>query len=103
MAKGDYGHVTIEIERNSGNMIYSPALLRVRREDEIVWECDSPFAIQFTGASPCVGADYRSGANQEDKRRVRTDAQPGAYPYACAVYAYSQVYMDAACPVIIIE
>ena len=95
--------VLIEIDAASDNLKYTPAQLRAWRNDDIDWQCGYPFAIQFTGASPCVAAGYQSGGPQAARGKVRADAQPGTYPYACAVYANDKVYLDAACPVIIID
>jgi plastocyanin len=94
---------TIEIIPGAkGDLSYTPALLHASRGNTIEWTCGNsrPLAIQFTRTSPLIRAEFHSG---DPDLKVRPDAKPGAYRYAVAVFADGKVYLDAACPAIIID
>ncbi len=102
------GPKSVEILVVNGQMTYHPALIHALREDTITWTChNGPFAIQFPGMSPLQGADFQSDnpSNPSLEVAVRANAQSATYSYACAVFdnATQKVYMDAACPAIIID
>jgi hypothetical protein len=95
----------IEISVSStGTINYDFPKCHARREDSITWTCkQGPFAIQFLGVSPVETADARSQGRNPVSRKVRTNVDGGTYPYGCAVCVDDQVYLDASCPVIIID
>jgi len=99
--------VHIVVDPSSGDISYKPAVLHGRRRDAIRWTCESgPFAIQFAGQTPLASADGRSDPGRGEwvvEKEVREDASPGGYRYVCAVYADGRVFIDAGCPVIIID
>jgi hypothetical protein len=106
-AKAVIANESIEITVTAqGNITFNPTTWHEIRGNTICWTCgQGPFAIQFLGISPLNKADDRSHRDEPQKLclKVRADAQSGVYPYACAVCADGQVYMDASCPAIIID
>ena len=101
--------VRITVDPLSGDITYRPAVLHGRRVDVVRWTCESgPFAIQFAGLTPFESADDRSGGDKGARewvieKPVRGDASPGGYRYVCAVCADGRAFVDAGCPVIIID
>jgi|WetSurMetagenome_2_1015567.scaffolds.fasta_scaffold210706_2 hypothetical protein len=94
----------IRISVLDGCLNYDHPKCHARRNEEIVWTCkDGPFAIQFFGISPVESPDAQSVGLSPVKNKVRYNAAGGTYSYACAVCADNQVYLDASCPVIIID
>ena len=91
----------VDIAIVNGELQYHPAVLHVVHGDSIAWSCGSgAFVIQFTGISPLEGAEFRP---HDPPLPVRMEAASGTYPYAVAVYADGIVYVDAACPIIIVD
>ena len=115
--------VVLGIENN--NLTCTPAVLHVTRNANIEFssQMGEAFAIQAKGVSPLVKADIRSVPSSpidpsSPKARasvapisvhrpitvaVRADVEPGVYSFACALYANEQIYMDAACPAVIVD
>jgi hypothetical protein len=100
---GKSHEIKIMVDASNGNIIYDPPKCRAHRGESIVWECEQPFAIQFFGVSPVETVDAQSDIHNQARRSVRMETLPASYPYACAVYADNRVYLDASCPVIIID
>ncbi len=95
--------VTIGIA--GGELTYDYPNRRLTMADSISWICPNRFfAIQFFGISPLDVGEIQA-FNQTQQVSVRAGAAPGSYTYACAVYddGTKQVYLDAACPAIIIQ
>ncbi len=91
----------VDIAIVNGELQYRPAVFHVVRGDLITWTCGSgAFVIQFTGISPLERSEFRPN---DPPLPVRMEAAPGAYPYAVAVCAEGKVYLDAACPIIIVD
>ncbi len=101
--------VRITVDPLSGDITYRPAVLHGRRVDVVRWTCESgSFAIQFAGLTPFESADDRSGGDKVARewvieKQVRDNASPGVYRYVFAVCADGRVFVDAGCPVIIID
>jgi hypothetical protein len=101
--------VRVTVDPRSGDITYHPAVLHGRQVDAIRWTCESgPFAIQFAERTPFASADDRSDPERGERgwvieKKVRGDASPGGYRYVCAVCAEGRVFVDAGCPVIIID
>jgi hypothetical protein len=86
---------------SEGNFVYTPALLRVEKGDQITWKCKSPFALVFKertpvdnvelfGTKPDDDDDYSTGPH--NVRDVRSQ-----FHYAVAVFK-DRVFIDADCP-----
>ena len=104
MARSVRQEITISVNKQRGFLSYDPPNCHARKSDEIVWKCsDGPFAIQFFGISPIQTAEARSLGPKQVRIKVRSNAHAGTYSYACSVYAGEKVYLDASCPVIIID
>jgi len=87
-----------------GKLEYNDDALKARRGQKVTWECEYPFAIQFRDISPLdEGSSPHPGNRGQMKGTVKKVIAPGTYKYACAVYANGTVYLDAACPAIIID
>jgi len=86
------------------NLTCSPAVVHVQPNWEIVFRSKNgePFAVQSKGVSPLEQADI-PGIHGSPRVRVRGDAEPGVYSFACALYANNRIYMDAACPAVIVD
>ena len=98
----DY-EVIISIEDDM--LYYSLPNLPLNRLDTVRWSCSrGPFAIQFDTVSPLPLAALQATESTE-QQSVWPEAQPGTYSYACSVYdrRTERVYLDAACPAIIIQ
>lgn len=101
--------IEVEIDRDTHVITYRKQAAQAHRRDVIEWKCKAgPFAIQFTGATPTGFQSKRSTRSSEADTYtltgvVRKNAEPKVYPYGCAVYAGGKVYLDARCPVIIID
>ena len=98
--------IYISISSASGEIAYSSEEQHVYKGYSVTWKCESPFAVEFIEEDPLEQTDRRSapkGTSHEVGAKVRGDARPGKYKYACAVFSEEQVYLDAACPVIIID
>jgi len=93
--------IKIGIDVN-GELAYQPPHLHAKHGDAVTWTCDDSliFAIQFLVTSPLTVAEFRRG---DPASPVRTEAAPGSYSYAVAVSDGKRVYLDASCPVIIID
>ncbi len=97
--------VTINIVDGELTYDFPKRRLSLTEKDTISWTCQNrPFAIQFVGISPLVEAEIQA-VDHTSSVSVRADAQQGTYAYACAVYdsVANAVYLDAACPAIIIQ
>jgi plastocyanin len=99
--------VSIDSQGNA-NFSYNAGAQRVYVGDTVQWTCsDGPIAILFKEGTPCDQMDARSangtGPFFTIPLNVRTDAQPGHYHYAVAAYVSGQVYLDAACPELIVN
>jgi len=101
--------IEIKVDLKTGVITYSESAARAKRKDEIHWVCQAgPFALQFTGATP---VDFQGGRSTGSHRggpyeltgQVPEDAASGVYQYGCSVYAGETLYLDARCPVIIID
>jgi hypothetical protein len=101
--------IEIKVDRKTGLITYTDPARRAHRREEIQWKChDGPFALQFTGETPVEFQGSRStrrkGAEAHElKGTIKENAAPGVYQYGCSVYADGEVYLDARCPVIIID
>jgi hypothetical protein len=101
--------IEINVDRATGVITYNDPARRARRREEIRWKCQAgPFALQFTGETPVEFQGNRStrrnGAEAHElKGTIKENAAPGVYQYGCSVYAGEEVYLDARCPVIIID
>lgn len=94
----------IDVTVRGDHIRYSDDALHATKNDTITWECsEGSLAIQFLGVSPLHAANLRSAGKNPLPAPVRMDAQPGNYSYACAVCFNDHVYLDAACPAIIID
>jgi plastocyanin len=102
-------HISVVIDSHgNANFSYNPGALRVYAGDSVKWICnDGPIAILFKEATPCNEMDARSiGTNQPFETNVLnvpTKAQPGHYHYAVAAFVSGKVYLDAACPELIVN
>ena len=95
--------VTIGIGSNK-KLEYSDDALKAKRGQQLTWECEYPFAIQFRDISPLDEGSSPHHANRgQMKGTVKKVIDTGTYKYACAVYANGTGYLDAACPAIIID
>jgi len=97
--------VTIDIRDGELTYDFPKRRLSLAGKDTISWTCSGrPFTIQFVGISPLVMGEIRA-FDHTSQVSVRVDAQQGTYAYACAVcdIAANEVYLDAACPAIIIQ
>ncbi len=101
--------IEIEVDCETGVINYSNPAARAHKRDVIQWKCeDGPFAIEFTGATPIAFQGARSKGRKRAgahvvRAVVKSDAAAGIYQYACSVCAGEKVYLDARCPVIIID
>jgi hypothetical protein len=89
------------------NFTYVPGVLRVNRGDAVQWVCsDGPIAIQFKEGTPCDRVDARSGDASPSAPlvlNVSASAASGHYHYAVAAVVGGKVYLDAACPELIVN
>ncbi len=86
-------------------LYYSLPNLPLNRVDTVKWSCSNgPFAIQFDAVSPLPLVALQATESTKPQS-VWPQAQPGTYSYACSVYdrGTDRVYLDAACPAIIIQ
>ncbi|MDM7995537.1 MAG: hypothetical protein QUT30_07630 [Acidobacteriota bacterium] len=87
-----------------GKLEYSNDAFKAERGQKLTWQCEHPFAIQFRDISPLdEGRSPHPADRGQMKGTVKRAMAPGEYKYACAVYSNGTVYLDAACPAIIIE
>jgi hypothetical protein len=99
----DKPDITIRLNGN-GKLEYDKDPFHAKRGQQIAWACVYPCAIQFRGETPLdEGGSPHPVNNKLMKGTVKKDAKLVAYDYACAVYANDRVYLDAACPAIIID
>jgi|SRR5579883_2443551 len=103
-------HIKISIALDSqgnANFTYSPSVQRVYAGDTVDWSSpNGPFAILFQEGTPCNRMDARSDANvpwMSTQLSVLTNAAPGHYHYAAAVSMQGIVYVDGACPELIVN
>jgi len=99
--------IEIKVNATAGVITYSEPKAHVKKHDKIQWESQAgPFAIQFTGATPIEYQGNHSTVSNGTGGHVLTGqvgGDKGDYLYACSVYADGKVYLDARCPVIIID
>jgi hypothetical protein len=95
--------INIQLNAN-GKLAYDNENYRAKHGQILTWGSEFPFTIQFRDKSPL---DEGGNPHHENNKRmhgtVKKNAGPGTYTYACAVYANDRVYLDAACPAIIID
>ena len=101
MGSGD----PIQIEVDAfGNLTFSTHKYHAKRGDMVTWTCNgNPFTIQFIKISPLEWASGRHRDSGALAGTVQSETSKGTYEYACAVCIGGEVYMDAACPAIIID
>jgi len=89
---------------SNNNLTCNPAVVHVTKGTQVIFSSatEEPFAVQSKGKSPLIRADFRSGGGPVTIS-VRDGACPGVYPFACAVVARGHVYLDAACPTMIVD
>jgi hypothetical protein len=95
-------------QRGNANFTYDPGVQRVYGGDMVRWICnDGPVAILFKEATPCNKMDARSVCGEQpfesEALEVTNKAAPGHYHYAVAAYVDGKVYLDAACPELIVN
>jgi len=100
--------VNIGVDPATGAITYIKPVTHAKKRETIEWASNDPFAIQFTGVTPVQFQRRRSRYVRASRKHkltgvVKGTAEEGAYPYACAVFAEGIVYLDARCPVIIID
>ncbi len=98
------GPKSIQISVTDGQISYDAPNLRAFPGELITWTCSKgPFALQFLEISPLPLTDYQGNPAKPVSDTIV--AEHGTYSYACAVYdpEAHEVYMDAACPAIIIQ
>ena len=98
--------IAINVDQATGVITYSDPAPHANKLDVIEWKCqDGPFVLQFKGATAVDFQGSHSTSNQAGAHVLRGKVQgnKGVYPYACAVYAHGEMYLDARCPVIIID
>ena len=101
--------IDIRVDRETGTITYSDPAARAHRRETIQWRCaDGPFALQFMGATPVEFQGKRSTRNDRAEAHVltgvvRENAEIAVHQYGCSVYAGDEVYLDARCPVIIVD
>jgi hypothetical protein len=96
-------NIQIEVDPD-GNMKYYPKEFHTKRGKKIIWTCDNhPFAVQFLNISPLEWTGPQHNNAGVLAGTVKNNTKFDTYMYACAVYASGQVYLDAACPAIIID
>ena len=100
--------VNIGVNLATGAITYSEPVKHAKKKQTIEWASEDPFAIQFTGDTPVRFQRRRSRHGRASSQHkvtgvVKDNAEPGVYQYACAVFANGTVYLDARCPVIIID
>lgn len=98
--------IEIDVNQAAGVITYTDPATHANKQDVIEWKCqDGPFALQFKGATPVEFQGSHSTSNGAGAHvlRGKVEGNKGVYPYACAVYAHGEMYLDARCPVIIID
>ena len=89
---------------NNGKIVYDHQEFTGERGKKVTWACKYPYAIQFRHTSAInEGSRPVKESNGVMKGTVKMDIKSGTYTYACALYADGNVYLDAACPAIIID
>jgi hypothetical protein len=107
-------HVRIQVELDDdgdANFTYIPAVLWVRPRDTVSWSSpDGPFGLIFKKSSPSLDVDAHGRACGEgDERGFATQSLEiregalGHYHYAVAISLEAGVFLDAACPEIIVK
>ncbi len=93
-----------------GNFNYGYSLLRIAPDQPVRWVSKSgPFVISFGRESPFEKVDYRGVPDREtglavtEAAVVRNGNRIGSFKYYVAVCVGEKVYIDAQCPVIVVE
>jgi plastocyanin len=97
--------IQIEVFDGRGSMTYTPSMLRVAPDDTVTWCCPSGhFAIMFKDGSPFTeGMDaFSSRETPSSPKRVAKGIK-GQFHYAVAIFDGSRIFMDAGCPMILVN
>jgi hypothetical protein len=98
----NYPDINIRVDANG--IEYDNKEYIAKRGQQLTWACIYPFTIQFRDVSPLEeGGSPHHESNRLMKGNVKKVVAKDKYKYACAVYANDRVYLDAACPAIIID
>ncbi len=103
--------VRIEVDTKSRNMTYTPSVLHATGDDRVQWLCASGnFTLAFADDTPFDKVQIRGSRRAHSRgehiytaeERIKDDAH-GVYPYSVAVAVDGEVFLDAHCPIIIIQ
>ena len=100
--------VSIGLDSNAVTITYgNEKYCHAKAKNEIDWESDGPFGIQFLTTSPFAESCFQStpvpNGKHVVKRQLPDNPPTGTHSYACALYFGGKVYVDANCPAIIID
>jgi hypothetical protein len=97
------GVQTVTFSINAYGLHSDPPVLHVATGEDILWVApdNSPMIIQCIDRTLFDHTEYRGSGSLS--LTVRTNASPGVYRFASAVFVGGTVYMDARCPRLIID
>lgn len=103
--------VRIEVDTKTRNMTYTPSVLHATPGDRVSWFCTGGnFTLAFAERTPFDKVQIRGSRRAHSRGEHAFSAEErikegvrGVYPYAVAVAIDGEVFLDASCPIIIIE
>ncbi|MEP6714381.1 MAG: hypothetical protein ABJC09_02330 [Terriglobia bacterium] len=107
--KTTVAHISISVSPE-GDFSYHPSVKRLRHGQSVRWTCEQgPFTIAFRVGTPFDKVHYEAERGESSwavtTREVHEERRAGHFHYAVALYclAVERVFLDAACPEIIVN
>jgi hypothetical protein len=96
--------IKIEVKPN-GDFSNDHAVCHATEGDRITWYVNGNWAVLFTGGTPLNSVSFSGHAQEASygKDSVVRSGAKGIYHYAVSVAIGKDVFLDAGCPIIVIN